>query len=177
MSGPRLVLVGPPGAGKTTVGTVVAAQLGVGFLDTDQLVETEAGKTVADIFIEDGEERFRALEHAAVVRALREHEGVLALGGGAVMNDETRQALRAARVAALEVSLADAVARVGLARDRPLLLDSPRARIAAMLRDRAPLYAEVATRAFPTADRPPDDIATEIVTWLGSSTKDSGESA
>lgn len=172
MTAPRLVLVGPPGAGKTTVGTAVADRLGVGFLDTDQLVEAEAGKTVADIFIEDGEERFRALEHAAVLQALTGHDGVLALGGGAVMDGRTRQALQEACVVALQVTLADAVARVGLARDRPLLLDSPRARIAAMLRDRAPLYDEVATRAVLTADRSPDDIATEIVTWLARDTGD-----
>jgi shikimate kinase len=175
MTGPRLVVVGPPGAGKTTVGTLVAAKLGIAFLDTDQVVEAAAGKTVADIFIEDGEERFRALEHEAVVRALAEHDGVLALGGGAVMDGETRHALQPARVAALQVTLSDAVARVGLARDRPLLLDSPRARIAAMLRDRAPLYDEVTTRAFVTADRSPDDIAAEIVTWLDSSGPDAAD--
>jgi shikimate kinase len=165
---PVLVLVGPPGAGKTTVGTLVAARLGVPFLDTDQAIESRAGKSVADIFIEDGEDHFRALERAAVQAALADHPGVLALGGGAVLADETRQALRDAPVVALEVTLTDAVARVGLARDRPLLLDSPRARIAAMLRDRAPLYAEVARRRVTTADRPPDDVAAEILEWLSS---------
>jgi shikimate kinase len=165
---PVLVLVGPPGAGKTTVGTLVAAQLALPFLDTDQAIEAAAGKSVADIFIEDGEEHFRALEREAVRAALAEHPGVLALGGGAVLAEQTRAVLRGAPVVALEVTLTDAVARVGLARDRPLLLDSPRARIAAMLRDRAPLYAEVARRRVTTADRPPDDVAAEIVAWLSS---------
>src|SRR3954447_20940186 len=106
-TGPVLALVGPPGAGKTTVGTLVAAELGVPFLDTDQAIEAEAGKTVADIFIEDGEEQFRAWEREAVARALDEHHGVVALGGGAVMAAETRQRLQAAPVVALEVTLTD----------------------------------------------------------------------
>jgi shikimate kinase len=163
---PVLVLVGPPGAGKTTVGTLVATQLAVPFLDTDHAIEETAGKTVADIFIEDGEERFRELERAAVRDALSNHAGVVALGGGAVLAEETRQVLHGAPVVALQVTLTDAVARVGLARDRPLLLDSPRARISAMLRDRAPLYAEVARRSVTTADRAPDEVAAEILEWL-----------
>jgi shikimate kinase len=165
---PVLVLVGPPGAGKTTVGTLLAAQLGLPFLDTDQTIEAEAGKSVADIFIEDGEERFRELESASVVQALAEHSGVLALGGGAVLRDDTRAALATVPVVALSVGLTDAVQRVGLARDRPLLLDSPRARIAAMLRDRAPLYAEVSRRSVDTNGRSPDDVAGEILTWIRS---------
>src|SRR4051812_39695276 len=165
-TGPVLVLVGPPGAGKTTVGVLVAAELGVPFLDTDQAIEAAAGKTVSDIFIEDGEEQFRAWEREAVARALDEQGGVIALGGGAVLADATRRRLATAPVGALEVPLPDAVARVGLARDRPLLLDSPRARIAAMLRERAPIYAEVAQRSVRTADRPPDDVAAEIIEWL-----------
>jgi shikimate kinase len=163
---PVLVLVGPPGAGKTTVGSLVAARLAVPFLDTDQAIETTAGKTVADIFIEDGEDAFRALEQAAVLRALRDHSGVLALGGGAVLHDGTRAALLPAPVVGLSVGLVDAVQRVGLARDRPLLLDSPRARIAAMLRDRAPLYAEVSRHQVDTSGRTPDDVAAEIVAWV-----------
>ena len=85
MSRPRCVLVGPPGAGKTTVGALVAERLGVAFRDTDADVEAAAGKEIADIFYADGEEHFRALELAAVAVALAEHEGVLALGGGAVL--------------------------------------------------------------------------------------------
>lgn len=163
---PRLVLVGPPGAGKTTVGGLVAVGLGVEFLDTDHVVEADAGKSVSEIFIEDGEERFRDRERLAVARALAEHPGVLALGGGAVLDAGTRAALRSAPVVALSVGLVDAVQRVGLARDRPLLLDSPRARIAAMLRDRAPLYAEVAKHTVDTSGRTPAEIADEVLSWI-----------
>src|ERR1700712_1930481 len=165
---PVLVLVGPPGAGKTTVGRLVADALALEFLDTDLLIEAEAGKSVADIFIEDGEEQFREFEREAVRRALADHPGVLALGGGAVLHEGPRPALAAAPVVALSVGLTDAVHRVGLARDRPLLLDSPRARIAAMLRDRAPLYAEVSRRSVDTNGRTPEDIAGEILTWVRS---------
>ena len=101
---PLLVLVGPPGAGKTTVGRILAEQRGVGFRDTDADVEAAAGKSVADIFVEDGEPAFRALERAAVDVALREHDGVLAVGGGAVLADETRALLTGHRVIWLDVS-------------------------------------------------------------------------
>lgn len=142
--GPRLVLVGPPGSGKTTVGTTVAERLGLPFRDTDHDIELRAGKPIAEIFLDDGEEAFRAMEHAAVEAALAESTGVLALGGGAVMDADTRRLLGKATVVHLDVRLADAAKRVGLARDRPVLAINPRATLAKLLQERAPLYAEVA---------------------------------
>ena len=118
---PVAVLVGPPGAGKTTIGQKLAERLGVEFRDVDHDIEATAGKPISDIFLDDGEEAFRALEVEAVAAALDTHDGVLALGGGAVLSPVTRQRLKQHRVVYLEVGLSDAVSRVGLAKDRPVL--------------------------------------------------------
>lgn len=160
---PVVVLVGAPGSGKSTVGRIVAERLGVAFRDTDTDVEEAAGRTVSDIFIEDGEPRFRQLEAAAVEAALRDHEGVLALGGGAVLDPATRERLGAHRVVFLDVGLAAAVDRVGLARSRPLLVINPRAELKRMLDERRPLYEAVASRVIATDDRTADDVAAEVV--------------
>jgi len=165
---PVLVLVGPPASGKTTVGTAVAELLGVPFRDTDRDIEVQTGSSVADIFVTDGEDAFRALEVAAVARAMAEHEGVLALGGGAVTGDATRELLvghgrGGGTVVWLDVDLPSAAKRVGLSRDRPLLTVNPRAMLRTMLEQRAPLYAEVATATVATAGREPDDVIAEVV--------------
>ena len=167
MTGPVLVLVGPPASGKTTVGTGVAALLGVPFRDTDADIEDAAGTTVADLFVQHGEPHFRALEEQAVTRALAAHTGVLALGGGAVTSAATRELLVAhgragGTVVWLDVDLASAAKRVGLSRDRPILGLNPRAMLRQMLETRAPLYAEVATRTVPTGSREPADVITEV---------------
>lgn len=159
---PRAVLVGPPGAGKTTVGQLLADRWGVTFRDTDADVERTAGMSVSDIFVTEGEERFRELERAAVAAALESHDGVLALGGGAVLDPATRAALAGHTVVHLNVGSSDAAKRVGLARDRPLLIEAPRTRLAAMLRERAPLYAEVATIVVDTSGRTPEDVAESV---------------
>jgi shikimate kinase len=163
----RAVIVGPPGAGKTTVGRLLADRLGVRFLDTDEVASAAAGKSVSEIFIEDGEERFRELERAAVVQSLATpDEVVLALGGGAVLNPQTRADLARERVIGLSVDLTHAVSRVGLARDRPLLVEAPRARMSLTLRERAPLYAEVSGLTVDTSERTPEDVAEEVLAWL-----------
>jgi shikimate kinase len=164
---PLLVLVGPPASGKTTVGTAVAEMLGVGFRDTDADVEEVTGTSVADLFVQSGEAHFRALEEQAVARALAEHEGVLALGGGAVISAPTRELLvahgrRGGTVVWLDVDLASAAKRVGLSRDRPLLTINPRAMLRTMLEQRAPLYGEVATATVHTAGREPADVVAEV---------------
>jgi shikimate kinase len=168
-----LVVVGPPASGKTTVGTAVAATLGLPFRDTDADVEAQTGTTIADLFVEQGEPHFRALEERAVARALAEHDGVLALGGGAVTSAATRRLLVAhgragGTVVWLDVDVASAAKRVGLSRDRPLLSVNPRAMLRTMLEARAPLYAEVATVTVSTAGRPIDQVVAEVLAAVGS---------
>jgi shikimate kinase len=163
---PRVVLMGPPGAGKTTVGRLVADTLGVPFRDTDADVEAAAGKPISEIFIDDGEAAFRTLERSAVARALASFGGVLALGGGAVLAEETRAALRGHRVVYLSVELADAVQRVGLGQGRPLLTLNPRATLRYLLEQRRPLYAEVATHVVRTDGRAPQDVAADVLAAL-----------
>jgi shikimate kinase len=139
----------------------MAEALGVAFRDTDADVEAVAGKTISEIFFDDGEEHFRALERAAVATALAEHDGVLSLGGGAVLADETRELLRGHHVVFLSVGLADAAKRVGLSRDRPVLALNPRATLHNLLEQRLPLYREVATVEVVTDGRRPEDVASE----------------
>ena len=160
---PHLVLVGSPGAGKTTVGRLLAARLGLAFRDTDADVEQRAGKPISEIFIDDGEETFRALEREAVAAALAGHDGVLSLGGGAVLSAETRALLRGHDVVLLDVGLSAAASRVGLSRDRPVLALNPRAQLRTLLEQRVPLYREVAVRTVATDGRTPDEVADEVL--------------
>lgn len=159
---PRVVLVGPMGAGKTTVGRVLAQRWGVEVRDTDADVEAGAGKPVSDIFVEDGEARFRELEREAVATALATHDGVLSLGGGAVLDPATREALAGHRVVFLRVGLADAVRRVGLGTGRPLLLGNVRSRVRQLLEERTPIYEAVATLTVDTDGRTPEQVADDI---------------
>ena len=160
---PAVVLVGVMGAGKTTVGTLVAEALGLPFRDTDDDIVAATGKPISDIFVDDGEDHFRALERRAVAAALDGFDGVLALGGGAVMAAETRERLKGHRVVFLSVELADAVRRVGLGAGRPLLAINPRATLKHLLDQRRPLYQEVATATVVTDGRTPEDIADEVL--------------
>ena len=161
---PRVVLVGPMGAGKTTVAGLLADAWGVPVRDTDSDIVETSGREIADIFVESGEEHFRDLEVAAVEAALAEHDGVLALGGGAVLRPETRDLLAGtdATVVFLRVGLSDAVRRVGLGVGRPLLLGNVRARIKALLDERTPVYESVADHVVETDGRTPGEVADEI---------------
>lgn len=164
---PVVVIVGPPGAGKSTVGRLVADKLGVPFRDTDVDVESRAGKPVTDIFVEDGEPAFRDLERDAVAAALAEHTGVLALGGGAVMDASTLDRLAGETVVHLDVGLSDAAARVGFNRDRPLLIGNPRAQLKRLLDERRPYYENAATTSVDTTGRTPQEVADEVVRFVG----------
>ncbi|MDQ1668814.1 MAG: shikimate kinase [Actinomycetota bacterium] len=160
---PRLVLVGPPGSGKSTAARLVADRLGTTWRDTDVDVEQQAGSSISDIFVDHGEERFRELEAAAVRAALAEHDGVLAVGGGAVLDDTTRASLAGRAVVFLDVTIKDAAQRIGFNRDRPLLLGNPRAQWIRLMEERRPLYEAVATLVVDTDGKTPDEVADEIV--------------
>jgi shikimate kinase len=159
---PRVVLVGAMGAGKTTVGRMVADALGVDFLDTDEVVERETGRSVAEIFVDDGEAHFRELERRAVAASLAGHSGVLALGGGAVLDVATRELLDGHRVVFLRVGLSDAAQRVGLGVSRPLLLGNVRGRIKQLLDERTPIYESVAQHVVDTDGRPAREVADQV---------------
>jgi shikimate kinase len=166
VTGPAAILIGPPGAGKSTVGPLLAGLLGVEFTDTDSQVEAVAGKPVSDVFIEDGEAAFRALERQAVASAVAGHRGVLGLGGGAIMDEGTRALLAGQPVIYLETSFAAAAKRVGMDRPRPLLIGNPRARLRSLLDQRLPVYQALAGITVSTDDRAPDQIAADIAARL-----------
>lgn len=166
MNRPAAVLVGAPGAGKSSVGEAVAAALGLPFRDTDADIAVSAGRPIPEIFVDEGEGRFRILERAAVAEALDGFGGVLALGGGAVLSADTRRLLRDHTVVYLSASLAEVVRRVGLGAGRPLLAVNPRATLRHLLEQRRPLYEEVATITVDTGGRTVAEAAEAVVTAL-----------
>ncbi|MEU2513299.1 shikimate kinase [Streptomyces syringium] len=163
---PVVVLVGPPGAGKSTIGALLAERLGTGYRDTDADIERSAGKPIPEIFIDEGEPHFRELERQAVAAAVAEHPGVLSLGGGAVMDPATRALLRGLPVVFLDVELADAVHRVGLDAPRPLLAVNPRKQWRELMEARRPLYTEVARAVVGTGGRTPAQVADAVLEAL-----------
>jgi shikimate kinase len=158
-----IVLVGFMGAGKTTVGELLAGQLGLPFTDADQVIEQRAGRPVRQIFAEDGEPAFRALEHQVITALLDGPELVLALGGGAAGHPRTRQRLTGAQVVYLHVSYEQALARVGGDPGRPMLA---RPGLAETYQQRLALYAEIATLTVPTDGRSPEAISRDIMAQL-----------
>ncbi|MEU7497101.1 MULTISPECIES: shikimate kinase [Streptomyces] len=158
MSGPRLVLVGPMGVGKSTVGRLLAERLDVGYRDTDDDIVAAEGREISEIFVDEGEEHFRALEKAAVATALAEHRGVLALGGGAVLDADTRALLAPHPVVYLSMDVEEAVRRTGLNVARPLLAVNPRKQWRELMEARRHLYEEVATAVVTTDGRTPEEV-------------------
>ncbi|MET9047614.1 shikimate kinase [Streptomyces sp. NPDC004362] len=158
MSAPLVVLVGPMGVGKSTVGQLLAERLGVGFRDTDEDIVAEQGRSIADIFVDEGESAFRALEKRSVHTALAEHAGILALGGGAILDEETRALLGGHRVVYLSMDVEEAVKRTGLNVARPLLAVNPRRQWRELMEARRHLYEEVATAVVATDGRSPEEV-------------------
>lgn len=161
-----IVLVGVPGAGKTTVGQLLAAKLNKNFLDSDHVIEERAGKSVSDIFTQDGEPVFRKMEHDVIAELIAAGDGIVALGGGALGNDETRAAVKNANAVWLVTGLAQAVDRVGMNRNRPLLLGNVRGQLAELMSAREPLYREVAKITVDTSALNPDQVVEKIVEAL-----------
>ncbi|MER5751743.1 shikimate kinase [Streptomyces sp. NPDC002088] len=158
MSGPLVVLVGPMGVGKSTVGQLLAERLGVAYRDTDDDIVTEQGRSIAEIFVDEGEDAFRATEKQAVQRALAGHDGVLALGGGAVLDADTRGLLAGLRVVYLSMDVEEAVKRTGLNAARPLLAVNPRKQWRELMEARRHLYEEIATAVVATDGRTPEEV-------------------
>ena len=168
---PRVVLIGPPGAGKSSVARALGRRLALPVRDTDADVESATGRTIGDIFVSDGEPAFRALERSAVAEALAEHDGVLALGGGSVLDPATERALAAYREAGgvvvfLDVSLQAAAPRVGLNTARPLLVGNPRAQWRALMDARRPVYERLASQRVLTDELRPGQVAEQILATL-----------
>ncbi|AZP16429.1 shikimate kinase [Streptomyces aquilus] len=155
---PRVVLVGPMGVGKSTVGQLLAERLGVGYRDTDDDIVAAQDRTIAEIFVDEGESAFRAIEKAAVLRALTEHDGVLALGGGAILDEDTRASLAGLPVVYLSMDVEEAVKRTGLNTARPLLAVNPRKQWRELMEARRHLYEGIATAVVATDGRTPEEV-------------------
>ncbi len=156
-----IVLVGAPGAGKSSVGRLLAIKLDTTFVDVDNRIEQVVGKPITEIFADEGEAHFRELEESATLELIQ-GDGVVSLGGGAVMNPRIREALRGHDVIWLEVSISQATRRVGMNNVRPLLLGNVRGRLIELLRERTPFYEEVATTRVMSDNRRPSEVAAEL---------------
>lgn len=162
---PRLILIGPMGSGKTTIGTHLAAHLKLSFRDTDQVIESETGQTISEIFLDEGEDKFRVLEKAVLRKELLSDETVLALGGGAPISIDAQSALRAiaSPVIYFDISLASVAPRIGFNRDRPLLLHNPRGQWETLIKERRPIYEAIADIVIDVNAKSEQEIVDEIL--------------
>jgi len=160
----RVVLIGAPGSGKSTVGPALAKVLALDFIDTDQLIEEREGKAITDIFVVDGEPHFRAVELEALKDVLTMQDVVISLGGGAPISDLAQQLINSSEstVIFLDVSLSTAAPRVGFNRDRPLLLGNPRAEWQALSDKRRPIFEALADVSIKVDDMSVEAIVSEI---------------
>jgi shikimate kinase len=162
-----VILIGPPGSGKSSVGKLLADRLGVPFADTDAEVEAAAGKSVGDVFVEDGEPAFREYERAAAARSLGARAGVVALGSGAVLDADVRRMLEGRNVVYLSAGFAKVARRTGMDRAHVVVPGNPRGMLRAMLEQRRPVYEELASVTVPTDDLAPEEIAADLAARFG----------
>jgi len=164
----RIVLIGAPGSGKSTIGSALAAHLQWPFVDTDALIELKESKKITDLFVENGEGYFRAIEFDTLQEVLKEESAVISLGGGAPISERAQEALASSDsiIVFLDVSLATAAPRVGFNRDRPLLLGNPRAQWQSLSDQRRPIYEKLATQSIKVDDMTVDEIISIIESEL-----------
>ena len=165
---PRLILIGPPGCGKSTVGAALAQKLTIDFIDTDVAIEASYGQKISDIFVDKGEEFFRDLEFNVLGQSLTEKDCVLSLGGGAPIAQRAQEILKTAKapIFFLDVSLAVAAPRVGFNRDRPLLLGNPRAQWQSLAETRRPIYESLASFVIKVDAMSVEEVVDAIVSKL-----------
>jgi shikimate kinase len=160
----KIVLIGPPGAGKSSIGKALAKELNLNFIDSDSEIEKISHKRISEIFIEDGEPAFRLLEVDVVRKILADFEGVISLGGGAPINPEIQEVLQDANypVVFIDVSIAQAATRIGFNKDRPLLLVNPRQQWISLMNDRRPIYEKLASQTISSDNQKPHEVAKQI---------------
>ena len=164
----KVILIGPPGCGKSTVGKLLAKELQLNFLDSDSEVSKRAGKSISDIFLEDGEGKFRELERDVVLDALDSNVGVIALGGGSILDAEVFSRLeREPKVVYLEVSISNAAPRVGFNTDRPLLVGNPRQQWLKLFEARREKYERLGKFRVSTNNRKPKEVVSELKEIIG----------
>ena len=165
---PRVILIGPMGSGKTTIGSLVAGKLGLSFRDTDHLIEEQEEKTVSQIFLDQGEDAFRAIEKRVLREELLTDGTVLSLGGGAPISIDAQSALRAiaSHIIFLDISLSTVAPRIGFNRDRPLLLNNPRGQWQTLMEARRPIYEAIADATISVDDKSEEEIVTIALSSL-----------